>query len=310
MRHVKVVLEYFHPWTNSAGFYLARHQGWYRGLGLDVELAVFDPERGDTLAYLARREADFGIFPTNRLFVQREQGQALTAIAAINHRGLETIQTLTTTGIKRPRDLAGRRLALNPTPRGLAMVRHLVASDGGDPDAIVIVDSGLREFSAEQIAGGEVDASFGSYWAWEALMDSSVPPAQRVSWPVDEIGAPPYHSYLLGAHDSLLHSEPELVRDFLAATERGYVLAASNPELAVPLYERVAPYLPRSLIRRSLPLIADTWLHEGRWGCQREELLAPYAEWLSKYGILSDPDIWRQATRNDFLPEAQALVNG
>jgi len=175
VRRLRVMLEYFHPWTNSAGLYWARERGYYAERDLDVEIAVYDPDRGDTLAHLQRGEADFGIFPTNRLFVQRERGSGVLGVAAINHRGLETIQSLKKTGIRRPADLSGRRVALNPTPRGLALVRHLVAHDGGDPETIQWVDSRYRELSAEDLEAGQADASFGSYWAWELAMESGAP---------------------------------------------------------------------------------------------------------------------------------------
>ncbi|RUS47337.1 ABC transporter substrate-binding protein [Cohnella sp. AR92] len=306
MRNVKVMLEYFYPWTNSAGFYYAREQGWYRESGLDVEFTVYDPGRGDTLAYLARGEADFGIFPSNRLLVQRENQPVVVGIAAINHRGMETVQTVRSTGIRRPADLAGKRLAMNPTPRGLAMIRQLVSADGGDPDAVIVVDAGTRELTPDAIAAGEADATFGSYWAWEILMDTAVPEEERIVWPVDEIGAPPYHSYLLGTQEELTKREPDVVRRFLEATDRGYRAVAADPLAAVPIFEKVAPYFPKSLFERSLPLIAPTWLHDGAWGVQRVELIEPYAEWLAEHGILRDKDGWRTAYTNEFLPQEAA----
>lgn len=307
MTRVKVMLEYFHPWTNSAGFYLARAQGLYEQAGLAVEFVVGDPQWGDTLAYLHRGDVDFGIFPSNRLLVRRDRGEDLVGVAAINHRGLETVQTLVRSGIRRPRDLAGRRLALNPTPRGLAMVRHLVARDGGDPDALIIVDSGVRELGPEDLAAGVADASFGSYWAWEALLPSAIPAEERLIWPVDEIGAPPYHSYLLGTRSALAAENPDLVRRFLAATRQGYLAAAADPLLALPLYEQAIPYFPRTVLRQSLPLIAATWTHGGEWGVQRRDMLEPYAAWLAAHGILDNPEIWRAAATNAFLPGSPGL---
>jgi NitT/TauT family transport system substrate-binding protein len=297
----RVILEYFHPWTNAAGLYVAAAAGWYREAGLDVEIATFDPLRGDSLEYLAQREAAYAIFPSNRLLVRREAGQPLVGIAAINHRGMETIQTVRATGITRPRELEGRTIAYSPTPRGVAMVSHLVAADGGDPAQVVAVDSGSRELSVDDIAAGEVDATFGGYWAWDALF-GSLPESERVVWPVDEIGAPPYHSYLLGAHASLVERNPEAVRAFLAATARGYRTAAADPERALAVLERVIAYFPRAHLARSLELIAPTWTHDGRWGVARDELMEPYAAWLAEHGILRDAGAWRGATTADFLP--------
>ncbi|QLF94676.1 ABC transporter substrate-binding protein [Pseudomonas sp. ABC1] len=301
---VRVMLEYFHPWPNSAGFYLARDRGWYREAELDVRLVQPDPYHGDSLQHLLDGQADFGVFPSNRLLVRRAKGQPLRGIAAINHAGLESIQTLRDFGIERPRDLAGKRLALNPTPRGLAMVRHLVAADGGDPDAVILVDSGVRELRPEQLAAGAAEASFGGYWAWEALMDSPIADERRVVWPVDEIGAPAYHSYLLGAHEHLLEQQPEQVRRFLAVTARGFLTAAADPQAALPAYEQATPYFPSELLARSLQKIAPTWLHQGGWGQQRREMVEPYARWLHQQAVLDDPEVGQNAVLNDYLPDA------
>jgi ABC-type nitrate/sulfonate/bicarbonate transport system substrate-binding protein len=292
LTHVRVMLEYFHPWTNAAGFYVASREGWYRDAGLDVELTVFDPQRGDTLEHLARGEVHLGVFPTNRLLVRSAAGQPLQAVASINHRGMETIQTVAGRGIDRPRDLAGKRLALNPTPRGVAMVRHLVAADGGDPDAVILVDSGYRELSVDDIAAGDVDATFGGYWAWDALF-AQLPGEQRIVWPVDEIGAPPYHSYLLGTGPATL--DDEVLRAFLDATERGYRAATDDPARALDVMDRVIPYFPRPILARSLELIAPIWWHGDRWGEIRSELMDPYTDWLAANGILPAGFGWRQA---------------
>jgi NitT/TauT family transport system substrate-binding protein len=299
------MLDYFHPWPNSAGLYAARAHRWYAEAGLDVELVVQDPGRGDTLEYLARGEVDFGIFPPNRLLARRaEHGQPLIAVSAINHRGLEAIQTTTSTGITRPRDLAGRRIAYNPTPRGRAMVRHLVAADGGDPDAVIGVDAGSRELTVDDIAAGEADATFGNYWSWDALR-GDLPEEQRLTWPVDEIGAPRYHSYLLGTNETLLDQHPSLIRDFLAVTARGYAAAAQEPDATLELLERVIPYFPRSLIARSLALIAPTWTDtDGRWGVIDEGRMGPYAHWLAENGAIPDDRDWAKSFTNGLLDVA------
>ena len=301
MNRISLMLEYFHPWPNSAGFYLARERGWYEAAGLELEIRVFDPARGDTLAHLLRGEVQFGVFPSNRLLVRRERREPLIGIAAINHGGLETIQTVRQTGITRPRDLEGRRIAMGPTPRGIAMVKHLIANDGGDPEAAIIVDNRGREFTVDDIAAGQFDATFGGYWAWDALF-GTVPDSERITWRVDDIGAPRYHSYLLGTQESLVEGQPELVRQFLNVTARGYLAAAADQAAALAAIERVIPYFPRSVLKRSIDLIAASWTHEGRWGEQRAALLAPYAEWLHRHGILRSDEVWRDAVTNELLP--------
>jgi NitT/TauT family transport system substrate-binding protein len=239
--------------------------------------------------------------------VRRDNAEALIGIAAINHGGLETIQTVRASGITRPRDLEGRRLAMGPTPRGLAMVSHLIAADGGDPAAAIIVDNRGRVFTVDDIAAGEVDATFGGYWAWDALF-GTLPESERLTWRVDDIGAPPYHSYLLGTQESFARDQPKLVSRFLGATARGYLEAIKDPAAALAAIERVTPYFPRPILKRSIELIKQTWTYQSRWGEQRSALLAPYAQWLHRHGILRSPDVWQNAVTNELLPAGSRTV--
>jgi putative hydroxymethylpyrimidine transport system substrate-binding protein len=298
VRTISLALEYFHPWPNSAGFYFARDRGWYSAAGIDLELRTVDPGRGDALGYLARGEVDLGIFPTNRLLVRREADQDLVAVAAINQRGLETVRARVDSGISRLRDLEGKRIAYNPTPRGNAVVRSLIAGDGGDPDNYVIVDTGARELDPANGFDGIADATFGSYWAWDNLL-TSYPAASEVVWRVDEVLGVRYHSYLLGGLRGAI--DDDLLSSFLEVTARGFHAAASDQDAAAASYERVTPYFPSRVIHASLAAIAPTWFHEGEWGVVREELIGPYAQWLAEHGILRDPLSWPDA-----VPRLQA----
>jgi ABC-type nitrate/sulfonate/bicarbonate transport system substrate-binding protein len=301
MTGVRVVLDYLHPWPNAAGFYLARERGWYAAAGLNVELRTHDYGWGDTLHYLARREAEFGVFPPNRLLVRRERGQPLVAVAAVNHEGLEAVLVPAGIGILRPRDLTGRRVGYAPTPRGQAMVRTIVAADGGDPDSVVAVDTGSGELTPEFLATSGLDATFGGYWAWDAL---SVGPAaeKTLVWPMRDLGVPRYHSYVLGCHQALLDSDPDLVRSFLAATSRGFLAAAAEQSVAAALLASAVPYQPAWRLARSLELVAPTWTTDGTWGWLQDDLIGPYAAWLAGHQILREPQRWSDAVNTSFLP--------
>lgn len=299
-RQIRLVHEYFHPWPNSAGFYLARERGWYSDAGIDLEFTLVDPAIGDGLHYLLRGDVHFAVFPSSRLLQRRDAGQPLLGIAAVNQRGLETVRTTRRTGITRMRDLEGKRIALNPTVRGVAIVRDLVSRDGGDPDLVTLVDAGTRELDAHDIEAGEVDATYGSYWAWDNLL-GDFPADQQLAWNVDEHLGVGYHSYLLGTHDDIAAADPELVRTFVEVTRRGFEAAAAEPGILGGLYEPVLPYFPRPVIAQSAELVSTTWLHDGAWGTMREELLAPYSAWMAGHDIIHDPDIWRAATTSEFL---------
>ena len=181
------------------------------------------------------------------------------------------------------------------------MVRHLVATDGGDPDAVITVDSGYRELTVDDIAAGEADATFGNYWSWDALR-GDLPEEHRLTWPVDEIGAPRYHSYLLGTSEAYADAEPDLIRAFLSATARGYAAAAAEQDRAQALLERVIPYFSRPLIARSLALVAPTWTGaDARWGVIDETRMGPYADWLARHGAIAHARDWASSYTNELL---------
>jgi NitT/TauT family transport system substrate-binding protein len=300
------MLDYLHPWPNAAGFYVARERGWYHEAGLDVELTVHDPGRGDTLAHLSRNEVDFGVFPSNRLLVRRERREPLVGIAAVNQTGLETIQAGRSAGIARPSDLEGHRFGYGLTPRGRAMVSHLVAVDGGDPSTVISVDSGGHELTPESLLSSGLDALFGGYWCWDVLA-KGLSSDEVLTWRVDEIGAAAYHSYLLGTQESNLDKNPELAGSFVQGSARGFHAAAEDQQRTVGLLGHVIPYQPTWWLERSLELVAASWFHQGVFGVQRvEKLIAPYALFPASYGVLADPQAWKGATTNEFLGSARS----
>jgi putative hydroxymethylpyrimidine transport system substrate-binding protein len=291
---LSLALEYFHPWPNSAGFYVARHHGWYADAGIELQIRTVDPGIGDGLEHLQRQLVDLAVFPTNRLLVRVEGGAPLRALAAINQRGLETVRTLQSSGIHTLAELAGRRLALNPTPRGLAMVRDLVRGAGGEPDDVILVDVGARELTSEELAGGAADATFGSYWAWDILLNEHPDRPERV-WRVDDELPFSYHSYLLGARAEFAERQPELSAEFLAVTDRGFRFAADHPVETVEVLRSVTPYFTDDVLTRSLEAISDTWFHDGSWGTIRRDRVEPYAHWLAEHRILASPERWHEA---------------
>lgn len=301
---ITLVLEYFHPWPNSAGFYVARQAGWYAEQGIDLEIRTVDPGIGDSLEHVVRGHADLAVFPTNRLLVRAERGEQLHALGAVNQRGLETVRTLEQSGIRSLADLEGRRLALNPTPRGLAIVRDLVQRAGGDFDRVELVDAGVRELTADDLLNGEADATFGSYWAWDILL-SERPDAPERTWRVDEELGIGYHSYLLGGGRAAAALPSDVVDAFLAVTARGFAHAASHPEATTDLFSTVTPYFSREVLSRSLEAIAPTWFHDGRWGGIRAGAMDPYAEWMTSHGLITDAAGWRRTLAHGALTDLE-----
>jgi NitT/TauT family transport system substrate-binding protein len=184
------------------------------------------------------------------------------------------------------------------------MVSHLVALDGGDPSQVITVNSAGHELTPDYLVAGGLDALFGGYWCWDVL-SRTVPEEELITWRVSDIGAPAYHSYLLGTQEWTAERNPQLVRKFVAATSQGVRAAATDQGATLALLTRAIPYQPAWRLERSLELVATSWFHDGLWGVQREaDLIAGYAAWLAGQGVLASGDVWQGATTNEFVPDA------
>ncbi|WP_436023097.1 ABC transporter substrate-binding protein [Trinickia sp. LjRoot230] len=295
MTHVRLMLEYFHPWPNSAGFFFARAMGWFADQGIELEIRVPDVHRGDAREHLSRGEVEFGVVPTKRFLASVCEAEALVAVGAVNQCSLEAIHSVRGNNIARPRDLCGRRVSMNPTPRGIAMLRHLIETDGADPNDVIVVDNGKRELTFDELACGAADASFGSYWPWESVMPSNIGEHEKIVLPIREWGAPDFHSYLLCTSREWAERSGGVLQRFLAVVHRGYRAVMCQPAIAAPIYERVIPYFPRTQIASSLDKIAPTWALHGQWGVIRHASVDAYAHWLYRHDVLPVVPDWSRA---------------
>ncbi|MBA7696178.1 hypothetical protein ES703_104820 [subsurface metagenome] len=91
MRYIQMVLDFYHPWANNAGFYLGREKGFYEEEGIDLDIRSYDPYRGDALQRVYRKEADFAFNYPHRLMKLNEEGAHLVSVAACNSRSFEAL---------------------------------------------------------------------------------------------------------------------------------------------------------------------------------------------------------------------------
>ena len=175
MTSIRVMLDYVHPWPNAAGFYVARERGWYQEAGLDVELTTHDYGRGDTLAHWAATRSTSPCSRPTGCWSAGRRASRWSGSPRSTRRAWRRSRRSAARESTRPRDLAGRRVGYGPTPRGRAMVSHLVALDGGDPSQVITVNSAGHELTPDYLVAGGLDALFGGYWCWDVLVPRRFP---------------------------------------------------------------------------------------------------------------------------------------
>ncbi|MFM1921921.1 MAG: hypothetical protein RLZZ303_3555 [Candidatus Hydrogenedentota bacterium] len=134
-----------------AGYYVAQEKGYYRDVGLDVEILEGMPGQ-NSVDDLVSGRAQYAVgMPA--LMVDHAKGAPLIVLAAIFQHSPEVLLTLESSGINSPEDLVGRRLAIEPisTPAIMAMLKAVGLGESDYASVPLLYEVG-------QLVRGEADA--------------------------------------------------------------------------------------------------------------------------------------------------------
>ena len=78
------------------------------------------------------------------------------------------------------------------------------------------------------------------------------------------------------------------IKEFLAATKRGYLYAQEQPEEAVKLFE---PFVPQKNIdlHKALSRSSEAFGNAQNWGKMEERTVLAFLEWLQEMGLEQQP---------------------
>jgi ABC-type nitrate/sulfonate/bicarbonate transport system substrate-binding protein len=298
LRAVTLVLDYL-PNTNHTGFYAALELGLYLEAGLDVQ--IIEPADNAVTTLIAAGQGDFGISYQEDVTYAKtaETPLPIKAIATIIQHNTSGFASYTEKNIRVPRDFEGKTYAGWGSPAEEAVISAVMKADGGDPAALNYVVSDGSGYGALL---KNVDIMW-FFWAWDGIM------AERAGVPVNylELAAfderLDYYTPVIIASEDKLSGDPELVRDFLAATALGYEYAVENPELAAGLLYKYAPEYALDMLVESQTYLAGKYIDDAaRWGAMRDEVWDGYTEFMAEYGLIGGGVPASELYTNEFLP--------
>jgi len=272
----------FQPNPVHAGIYAALREDLDGDL-LDLEVRV-PSSSTDSLKLLTAGRADLAVVDIHDLGLAREQGRDLVAIGALVQRPLAAV--IARPGIRRPRDLEGKRVGVTGLPSDEAVLRAVVEHDGGDFERVQRVTIGFS--AVPSLIAGRVDAVV-SFWNAEgvALRRRGV---RTREFRVDEYGAPRYPELVLVTERESLHQIGEQLSSELAALADGTRAALADRDAAVAdLVEASGADEP--LVRAQLDAVAPALRPPIRLD---RDALEGWADFDARFGILERrPDVRR-----------------
>ncbi|MGA9872264.1 MAG: ABC transporter substrate-binding protein [Rhodococcus sp. (in: high G+C Gram-positive bacteria)] len=295
------------PNTNHTGLYVALQEGFFADAGLDVEVLPYNSTSPDTL--VDSGNAEFGISTQGSTTFAKAAGAQIVSVLAPLQRWATGI------GVRADRqDLTGPAALDGKVYAGFgdlgeeATVRQVIENDGGAGEYETVV---LGTSAYEAVYSGTADFTV-SYLAWEGLeAEHSGTPMKYFEY--TDFGFPDAYAITISGNENWLLDNPEEGAKFVQALQRGYQVAADDPDRAAQDVIDANPgtFTDEKLVFESQQMLADGYMKDdaGVVGGQNLGKWSGYSKFLYDNGLLVDesgaalaaePD-WSTYFTNDYL---------
>jgi len=289
------------PNTNHAGIYVALDQGWYEDVGIDLQ--IIEPAVAGVEFVLGQGQADFGISYAEYIIPARLAEIPITSIAAILPHNDSSLMSLSSAGIKSPKDLEGKTYGGWGGPLEKSLIDKLVSCDGGDPEKIEYVEVGNIDY-----VPGMQQGRFDFVWVfegWDVLRAKNMKDVEITTLKFIDYTSciPDWYTPLIASNDKLISENSSLVSSFLDATNRGYGYAISNPDNTATILLKAVPELDEQLVRNSALHLSNRYKESNsQWGYQELKIWEDFEVVLLQSGITENSLDVGEVFSNEFLP--------
>ena len=226
---VSIQLNWLHQFQ-FAGYYAAKEQGYYRELGLDVELREFDGQ-GAVDDNVIAGKADYGI-SNSSLLVAKSKGKPVVIVAQIFQHSPANLATLRSSNIASPFDLIGKRIMMSSASKNFDPVTAMLLQAQTKKNAFTWQDNN-QPFSA--LVNGETDA---------ILIYNTNEPFEFAQANIDIFTIDPrdygidFYGDNLFTSESEVKNNPQRVQAIRQATIKGWKYALNHKTEIIELIEK------------------------------------------------------------------------
>jgi len=211
----------------QAGFMLAKKLGYYKEMGIDLTI---EEGKGSatTAQQVATGQTDVGFADAPAAMQIRSKGAPLKIIAPILQTNGFAIISIEGSGIKSPKDLVGKKLAVQPGTAQTTLLDAILAEnklDKGKLDIVNIDPAALVGALLEK----KVDAILAGADFQSVQMRDRGFKVNDILY--RDVGVPTVGLAII-ARDDRLKENPGLYRNFVAASLKGWDEARKNPDAA------------------------------------------------------------------------------
>jgi NitT/TauT family transport system substrate-binding protein len=220
---VTVRLKWFNQ-AQFAGFYVAQQNGYYKAAGLDVNIQPGGPDF-PAVQMVTGGSEQFGVTGADQILIARSKGVPVVALAVIYRRNPFVLFSLTKSGIKTPADFAGKTVGVKIGGNEELIYRAVLAKAGIDKAKLTEMPV---KFDITPLLTGTVDV-------WPGYLINDVLAAKEKGFDVNVIYPADFgidlYADTLFTTEKMLKEKPEVVRNFVAATLKGWDTGSRRPRM-------------------------------------------------------------------------------
>ena len=306
-RQVTMRLDWLYQGPN-AGFLVAQDKGFYEQAGLNVEIGP-GKGSGSTAQLVASKAAQFGFADGFVVGNSVSKGMSIKMVAGIFRRNPTAVVVLEESDIKTPKDLEGKTVAI---PTGATQFQQwpaFVKGCGLDASKIRVTNVDPAG-SPPALITGQVPAIAGYAQGYVPSVEIRGNKKARILWYAD-CGVTAVSNGII-VHSDLIKEDPELVRNFVAASLKGFLYGRAHIEEMVAIVKKFSEATVPAISRREAELSFNTWVTPNTagkplgWMSDKDwdETVAV----LKQYGGVTSPLEATQLYTNEFVPTAGEFV--
>jgi NitT/TauT family transport system substrate-binding protein len=265
---------------NHAMFHVAKEKGYFKQNGIDV--TKIDPGNGSqrTMQFVGGGQYPFGFGDLPTLATAKSKGVPVTSLVVVNQLSPMSIVTLADSGIKKPKDIEGRKMGVFPA--GSTRIFYLAFAKMVGIDRKKVNEVAVSFPYESYLLTKKVDAVTGYLDAEIPILKSK---AKIHIMQGAKYGYNGYGSGVLAA-DEVIQKNPDLVRRFTKAYIQGFVALIKNPDEAVDILAKYKKKAPKKVWRAQLQADIDSsfmnaitkksglgWQTHDRWKATQQILV-------------------------------------
>jgi NitT/TauT family transport system substrate-binding protein len=307
LKPVSMTLDWIYEGPNL-GFLVAHDQGYYRDAGLDVAITA-GKGSANTAQLIANKAAQIGFADGYAASIGISKGMNIKTIGSIYRGNPSAIMVKAASGIKSPKDLEGKTVAMVASSGQFQQWPAFVKGAGLDASKINIVNLTPPSLGPALI-DGKVDAIGGYVQSYVPIIEIRGKSPVRSFW-FSDFGVNVVSNGII-AHNDLIKSDPELLRAFVPASIKGFLYARQHPDEAAATVKKYSPTVDVAIIKREFEVSWKTWVTANTkdkplgWGSDTDWTSTVAV--LKQYGGVTAPLTTSELYTDDFIPSGAEYV--